>query len=324
MAKELTLIDLDGTLTSPNIKAILDGQPEKSPEVEVFIQAAAEFIAKEIPQLKQENIYKNIIKIIRDNVFPKRAKKNIWAKFQNTQGKPEPICPTVDHYLMVQSAVLIYLNAIWKQQSENKNSVSRNILKFIEGNKYMSPLFNYSRQASIPYEKIDDDAIDGLDEAMIKGNLIAVLTNSSNKNAQELLEPIFRERIILGKAKPGKLGIIGEAKKFENDPIWDLDGTKWGNSINLTEFFHESISLNLQRKAFHDLVQKVMEECGAERVHMIGDIPELELFPISNFPEFKARIGMRETESSAEESIRAIIKLCKADVSKNVSDLLID
>jgi hypothetical protein len=324
MTKELKLVDLDGTLTTPNIIAVLNEHPEQSPDVEAYIQAAAEFVSKEISELKQENVYKSIIKIIKENVIPKRAKKKLWAKFRNTQGKPEPICPPVDHFLMVQSAVLIYLKAIWKQQKDKENSVSRNIIKFIEANKYIGPLFDYSRKASISYEKIDSDAIDGLDEALEREDLIAILTNSSNKYAQDLLEPIFRERIIMGEAKPGKLGIIGDAKKYQNDPNWDIAGPRWGNSLDLTHFFNEEITLSLQRKALHDLVQKVMEECGAERVHMIGDIPELELFPISNFPEFKARISMRETESSAEESIIAVIRLCKASVSKKVSDLLVN
>ena len=110
-----------------------------------------------------------------------------------------------------------------------------------------------------------------------------------------------------GGAQRGKIGVIGDGRKFEVDTAWaGPEKTRFGNSLDLSEYFGDGAVLPLGRHHFHETVLTLMKQSGAEDLWMVSDVPELGLWPLLNWPEFRAQIAMRRNPTSSQESITAL------------------
>lgn len=288
----LELYDLDGTLNAIDVPGALEGRG--SAEVRLYLEAAARYMAGKIPSLHVEDIFEGI-KAGMKEVFPNRAKLSHWASFPNTQKTRLPICPAVDHFLLTPHAIRAYLSTC----EEAKDFLASN---------WEYDLYKFCSTETLPHAEIDDDARGALDTRLTQEAMMVVLTNSAPSKAVDMLTKAgFGDHLLVGGVKRGKIGVIGDGRKFEVDSTWSgPKETRYGSEIDLSADFEPGAVLQLGRKHFHDTVAALMKKSRAKSVWMASDIPELDLWPLRNWTKFRPEIAMRRNPTSAQESINAL------------------
>lgn len=317
--KTLELYDLDGTFNDFDVQAVLDGKGG-SPEVVAYLEASARFVRKGVSQLSEEEIHHGIKKAMRQGVLPNRSKTKYWGTFPDTNKNRIPICPAVDHYLLTPHAVRLYL----EEKREESRVLQTRIDAFLKDDSWIYPLYKFCSAESLDHAAIDDDARKVLEARLIRRAFVTIFTNSSPKKACTLLKKAgFGDYIKVGGVERGKIGVIGDGRKFQVDPSWQKEGDpRFGDTIDLSEFFDETGAIvDLRRRHFHQVVTGLMASSGASRVWMASDIPELDLYPLANWEEFRPRVAMRINPTSSPESIRATQELLGATIGTRLSDL---
>lgn len=310
-SETLELFDLDGTLNEIDVLGAVEGKG--SAEVSAYLEAATRFVAAKIPSLRVEDIFEGI-KVSMKAIFPGRAKFENWASFPNTQKESTRVCPAVDHFLLTPLAIKAYLSTIPEAAA------------FLASD-WNYALYSFCSKEALPHAEIDEDAKGALDGRLTREALMVLLTNSAPSKAVEMLTKAgFGDHLLVGGVQRGKIGVIGDGRKFEVDTEWSgPEKTRHGNSIDLSAYFGEGAVLPLGRRHYHDTVASLMEASGAKDVWMASDIPELDLWPLRNWPAFNAQIAMRRNPTSSQESITAITgSSIPLSISTRLSALTVD
>lgn len=312
----LELYDLDGTLTTTDAIGALEGRHDD--EVFHYIVAAAEFIGRELGLPIQE-AFQEIRRILISQVFPARAKPEFWGTFPASDGTKIPISPAVDHYLLTAQAVRVFLEK--RLQQENPGSEAfRKIQEFLATD-WEYPLFKFASDISLPYGHLDDDAIGVLQQRLGSNALAAIFTNSSIERAEALLRKAgLQARIEKDGITRGKIGVMGNAMKFQVDPSLP-EGPD--THIDLLPFWMD-IKLDLRRRVYREKVEALMRTLGTTEIFMATDIPEIDLYPLRAWFGHSAILAMKTNPSSAPESITAAQALLNAKISPQLSELTRD
>lgn len=295
-SQTLELYDLDGTLNEIDVPGALEGNG--SAEVKVYLEAAARFVANKIPSLRVEDIFEGIKAGMRE-VFPNRSKLSHWASFPDAQKNSTRVCPAVDHFLLTPHAIRAYLSTCEEAQ------------EFLASD-WQYDLYKFCSTETLPHAEIDDDAKGALSTRLTQEALMVVLTNSAPSKAVEMLTKAgFGDHLLVGGVERGKIGVVGDAKKFEVDLLRNVDhslgkGTRYGAVLDLGAYFEPGAILQLGRAHYHEIVARLMEQSGARSVWMASDIPELDLWPLHNWEKFNSQLAMRRNPTSSQESINAL------------------
>lgn len=294
--QRLELYDLDGTLNEIDVPGALEGKG--SAEVRFYLEAATRYVAGKVPSLRTEDIFEGI-KAGMKEVFPNRAKLSHWASFPDAQKNRLPICPAVDHFLLTPHAIRNYLSTCEEAKDFLASSWEYDLYKFCSAE-------------TLPHAGVDDDAKGALDTRLTQEALMVVLTNSAPSKAVEMLTRAgFGDHLLVGGVQRGKIGVIGDGRKFEVDNLRNVPhslgkGTRYGAALDLSAYFEPGATLQLGRAHYHEIVSNLMEQSRAKNVWMASDIPELDLWPLRNWTRFNPEIAMRRNPTSSPESIRAL------------------
>lgn len=300
MKKTLELIDLDGTCNSIDTR---------NQEVVRYFEEAAIFVSENTWLAKKE-----ILEWILTEVegLDREAYEH-WASFPNAQKGFEKVCPAVDHFLLTPSAIREFLKKKWNKEAS----------EFAAKNDWEYPLYKDCSAKSLEVSRIEEDAVFAISERIKAWALVAIFTNSSTEKAKTMLERAGFWEKISDSIQAGKIWVIWNWKKYEIDRAWKKEGTRFWDEIDLTEVFWEEIKLNLQRKHYHDLVKKAVEETGAGSIWMASDIPELDLYPLKNWG-FEVEVAVKSNKTSGEKSLKWAEKILWAKVSDRLSELILN
>lgn len=319
--------DLDGTCTDFDVTPYLAGKAG-SPEVAAYCEASVEYIIEKIPALSitPDELLPIIKQKMKDDVFPKRSTYEFWATFHTAQNGTARICPAVDVYLMNKHAVHIYL--AWRMKTAAPGSVlHKELAAFLEDPQWGHSLFHTSNSVSGKKATIDDDALGALEDRLEKNALVAILSNSKSYKARQLLEQAgFGRYIADDHLERGKIAIVGDCMKYLTDTEWPQhekpSPSRFGDFLDLSAFFKDvKTPLDLRRRHFYTIVQRLMNECGAKRAWIASDVACLDLFPFANWTAFNPIVAMRTSRTSAEEEILAVRELLGGCTSEKLSDL---
>ncbi|MBI4126068.1 MAG: hypothetical protein HY465_01100 [Deltaproteobacteria bacterium] len=322
--------DLDGTCNHLDIQAILDGH-QGSPEVTVYLAAAADFLLREIPQLPHtsEELLNLFKEQLRNDVFPKRSQHQWWATFPSVQREMVPICPAVDHYLLTPHAIRRVLEKE-VQRAAVSTTLQWTITTFLSSGHWEYSLFKFCSEASLPHATIEEDAIAIFENRLCKNALVSIFTNSATQKARTMAEKAgFGSYLIEDHFERGKLAIIGDGKKFMVDREWPQEckpkEMRFGDTVDLSRYFGEKDAIvDLRRRPFYERIKTLMHECGAKRSWMVSDIATLDLFPFANWLEFEPRVAMRTNPTSSPEEVLAARELLNATIGKNLPEITMD
>lgn len=316
MSNTLELVDLDGTTNTLDLQASLD---EREGEIfHYFVGAAqhiADFLNGDDNLIDVSDIFEGIKVASISVIFPERAHLKNWGTFPNSEKVQVPVTPAVDHMQVLKPAAAHYLRDLQSGLSPGELLYQR-IDQFFARD-WGFGLFKAGSSASLPHTNMEEDAITALDRALVNERLITIFTNSAPEKAAAMLGRAgFEDRIVKDRVEKGKIGAIGWAKK------WLINTDLPSDSVDLSEYYPDQISLDLRRGVYHDRVTELMESTGADRVAMYTDIPELDLYPLWRWFGDRARLAMKTNPMSAPESIAAAEGIMQADVSDRLSDLM--
>ncbi len=317
----LELFDLDGTCNEEDLGAVCEGR-DMPPEIEAYLIAAAEFLNQKLG-ISTEIALSGIKEEIKE-VFPKRSKHEFWGTFPSANGQSMRICPAVDHYLLTPHAVEAFLNSLLATETP-QGVLSQKIQDFFRQD-WRYPLYKFCSAASLPYASIDPDAVGVLESRMSRGALAAIFTNSATSKAEDMLDRvgIKADRRVINGVERGKIGVIGNGRKFEVDTEWSEPNIskRFGDHLDLSSAFGEpGVVIDLRRRHFHRTTSDLMESSGARSVWMASDIAELDLFPLMNWRDLNPRVVMRTNSTSSQESIGATCSLLNARVGHSLSSI---
>lgn len=310
----LHLVDLDGTANTIDIKAALEGRG--CPEIHHYILAAADFVAKET-DLPKKTVFDGLKTSILTQVYPQRDQYQYWGSFPSTTDEPVKIVPAVDHFMLVIAAVPLVLKD--ELVKAGQNTPTGNKIKTFLESKWVHPLFKFSSDASLPHAEIEEDAREALEDILSRDELVAILTNSSPEKARILLERAgFGDRIQAGGVDSGKIGAIGNTRKFQVDLTQPTEGA----FLDLSPYFGFQVHLDLRRRVFRGLVRKLVEETRVQAIRVYSDMPEMDIFPLAAEFGTQARHGMKLNPCSVEGSIRAARALIGTVTENSLSALV--
>lgn len=302
---DVWLLDLDGTLNTIDIE-----DESKSPEVAAYITAAAEFVSKAVPSLgSADAVRARIIEEIR-NVFPQRDVWKNWGTFPDSQNVLRPVAPAVDHFLLVPLAVERLLSDVDDVEADAFKNMPK-------GWRY--PLYNHSSNASIPHSAIEPEAKAGIEKLIVRPDCrVAIFTNSSPEKARALLmDAGFGGYLVDDELQSGKIGVVGNGKKFVIDPGWGRPAqTKFSTpTIDVGAAFGAGAHIDLRRKTFYDKLRMLLGVVQPKRVVMASDIPELDHWPVADWAEFSTLclmkrnpVSSRRSEDLAVEHLGAVVR----------------
>lgn len=313
-SKLLELYDLDGTLTTIDIHASLEGRGGK--EVLEYVVAAAEHVAQKT-DLPTGEVFDGIKAAI-IGIFPDRMKAEHWAVFPASDKSPKKIFPAADHFILVQAAVMRFLQERLNKEGRESESGKR-IAEFLESS-WINSMYQHANAASVPHAEMDEDAVWAVEKRLRAGALAAVISNSSTDKVNRLLSRAgFGDYIVQDRVEAGKIGAIGNAKKW----LVDVDVPETEENVVDLSAFGLPVKLDLRRKFFQDRVKTLMTEAGAERVFMATDIPELDSFPLEvAFGRGQVQHGIKVNPTGTPESIEAARVLLGAKISTRFSELV--
>lgn len=318
----LNIYDLDGTLSQLGIKETLEQRPGSSMEIQTYFMAAMDYICKALPELKKNDVYDGVKAKALQVVLPNNGNTEYWGRFSSVQNKSVPICPAVDHFLVTASAATLYLQEILVREGE-ESLLGQKIKGCLSNPEFTDKMFLSANAAAINHSKMDEVGIEVIDRSLSRNALAVVMSNSSNTKASTMLDRAgFGGRIVNDRAQRGKIGVVGSAMKWQVDEEWRPEGTKWGNSVDLSKFHGNGAALDLRRRKFHDRVRDLVNDSGASGVTMASDIVELDLLPLANWPEFSPQLALRTNSNSVAGSTRAAVELCEARVGENLAEIL--
>ncbi len=320
----LELYDLDGTCNDEDMGAVCEGK-ESSQEIEIYLVAAATFVDETLDIGKDEVLrgIKSQIPLI----FPRRSEHGFWGTFPSATGEKTKICPAVDHFLLTPLAIEGFLKLLLAQ--ERPESVLAQKVNSFLASDWRYPLYKYCSNLSLPYASIDEDAIGVLESRMSRGALPAIFTNSTPDKAQTMLEKagIGSRNIVLNRVERGKIGVIGNGRKFEVNRNWvgSLSDNLPNQHLDLSDYFgEEGVVVDLRRQHFYETVFALMGQAGVGKVWMASDIPELDLFPLMNWRNLNPRVAMRVNSTSSAASIRALQAIHSVNIGRTLSKISSD
>lgn len=313
-SKRLELYDLDGTLTTIDILSALDGRGGK--EVLEYVVAASEFVAKKtgIPLGEVfDGIKAEII-----GIFPNRLEEQYWAVFPASDKSPKRIFPAEDHFILVQAGARKFLQERLEEDGRESES-GRKIAGFLESS-WINPMYQHANAVSMEYAEMDEDAIHAVEKRIRAGALAAVISNSSTEKVDKLLRKAgFGDYLIQDRVEPGRIGAIGNAKKW----LVDVSVPETDENILDLRSFGLPVLLDLRRKYFQDRVMALMESVGAKRVLMATDIPALDSFPLEiALPRGSVSHGIKLNPTGTLQSMNAARTLLGARISTRFSELV--
>lgn len=315
MGQLLELYDLDGTLTTEDVVAALEGKGCR--EILEYVIAASEHVSQKTG-IPVGEVFDGIKTAIIGTVLPNRLQAQYWAEFPASDKSIKLICPAADHFFLVKRAVEHFLNE--RLQVEGSQSESGKKISAFLDSLWTYPLFQHASDVSLQYAHIDEDAVQGLEQRIRAGALAAVISNSTTDKIKTLLERAgFGSHITQGRVERGKIGMIGDAKKWLVDvtiPVTDE------NILDLSRF-DLPVPLDLRRSFFQRRVQEIAASVRAECVLMVSDIPELDLFPLEiAFERVSVEHAVRVNPVSVPQSIEAARVLLGARISTRFSELV--
>lgn len=318
-SRVLRLYDLDGTLTTPSLT---------SREGSAYRAAAARHVATRLPMgsFRVEDIESGVARAIDETVFPARHLPKFWAKFATTQQALAAICPCVDHYLLTQFGTQVYLAQIAAAVGAH-DPVRSAITTFLADPQWANRMYGVAAKAAESFAEMDDDARTALEAELTHGNrYAAIFTNSSLGKARGIVARAGLERFVVeNQLRRGKLGLIGDGRKAVVDEAWPRSlnvDTRWGTSVDVTEYFGEPIAVDLRRRAFYERVAALVQEIEAAAVAMVSDIGALDLVPIANWTAFRPTVVMRRTPMSVAHEERMVAELLGGHVVGTFSQAL--
>lgn len=319
LSNVLELYDLDGTLTTPSFEAA---------EGKAYLEAVVRFVIERIPTFRghEEGMLAGLLKTIMEDVYPQRH--HAWAQFPTAQGKMMNVCPSVDHYLLTQLGVRLYLEGRIPVVGETSDSASQ-IGTFFGSATWANEMYGAASHASAPFARMDDDARGVLEDRLRKNALSAIFTNSSVAKARAVaIQAGFERYLVEEKLERGKLALIGNARKAVIDEEWSETEkparTRWGDQVNVSQFFGEGMIVDLRRRAYYERIAALMTLSGAHSVWLAGDMAVLELLPMANWLAFNPTVIMRQTPMSAPEEIAVVQQLIGARVVSSLTDAVVD
>lgn len=312
------LYDLDGTLTGISLDNAEGGS---------YLQAAVERLVFDVSELTSGRSNRDVERRIRDvidtEVFPNRQAPRYWAQFPTVQGQDARVCPSVDHYLLVQYGMKVFLNRCL-EEAPRDSFFATQISGFLASEDWINHIYVHASGASLPNASIEEDAREVLESERAKGRLVAVFTNSSVNKAETLLRKAgFGDRLAIDRLEAGRVGIFGRGKKAEIDSKWfSPPDSPFGDVANVSHFFGEEALVDLRRRTYHEKVAEIMKKSGRHTAVMFGDIVCLELLPFANWQQFSPVACMRTTPMSAPGEIAAATALFGGRVAARLSDLV--
>ncbi|GEM_PF-4473552 len=295
MAHEADFFDADGTLTEIDMEGALAGRPGTG-EVQRYFESAVTFAAQKTGMAVRE-VDERLRALILGEVFPNRAHPDYWGKLQADQ----PTSPAVDHFLLIEAAVR-RLDPIFKQPGQT------------------TELYRTASAAAHEHAVIEDDAIGVLGNILSRNGIVGITTNSSTKKIDDMLRRAgFGAYITHDQIAPGRIGVIGDAFKFEVDPTMPDSPSE---HADLSPFYGADIRLDLRRRIFRERVRKACREAGITVVRYISDIPELDLYPMKAEFGDGLRCAMRWNPTSADETAEAVRSILGAPVGTQLSKLV--
>ncbi len=313
--KRLELYDVDGTLNTIDVLAALEGRGGL--EIQHYLIAAADLVAEKTG-LPQTEVFDGIKAAILE-IFPNRMNARYWGKFPATDGMLVPICPAVDYYLLVPPAIELFLKS--RLAEETDEAAKTKINTFLRSS-WRYPLYKAGSAAASPYEHIEGDAVGVLEGRLRKNALLALITNSATDKVIALLRRAGFERYIkLDGVERGRIGVVGDAKKFQVDVSIPRSPT---SHFDLYGCGSHPVEIDLRRTTYRRRVAGLMAQCGAEEVFMATDIPELDAYPLEAWYGNHAMHGMKINPTSAPQSIVAAAINLRARISDRLADLVRD
>ncbi len=297
-------IDLDGTTNTIDMLGALEGR--SCPEIQSYLFHAANFVGQQTG-ISSAKVLKHLRKIILEAVYPQRDQYEHWGSFPSSDKTLVKITPAVDHFMLIRSAIEIYLKA---------QRQTRRIQQFLATD-WAYAVFKSASDSSMQDAQMDPDAIEAIDGLLTRDELAVILTNSDVKKAELMLRKAgFGSRMALESVTPGKIGAIGGARKFE------VDVTQPAESVDLSPYFGFPVQLDLRRRRLVETVRGLVEATGADRLCVYTDMPEMEGYPLAKEFGERARHGMKLNPCSVEGSVRAARELIGAVTSDRLSVLV--
>lgn len=313
MPLDTHILDLDGTLTDLDVVGVLEGRAS-APEIQHYFIAAARFVEARTG-LGEPHIHDGILDVMRTEVFPNREKAEHWGTF----GSGEPICPAVDHFLLLESSLKIYLKRQLSQVPKGGTTYQK-ILGFLANPGIMNAMFQEANPVAASYAEIDEDGKGALEEMLRRNDRIAIVTNSKTEKAVALVTKAgLQEYLVGGQLVPGRIATVGDAMKFKLDKTWEPPE---GHSVDLSSYYGEPITLDIRRRTFRERMRILLADPSIGNFGVFSDVPELDLYPMAAEFGKRARCAMRITPQSLPGQIRAAEELLGAKSGPNLSDLL--
>lgn len=315
MPNRLHLVDLDGTVNDIDIRLAFERRG--SPEVAAYIHGAAKFVS-ERTGLPEEEVLTGLKQTILHDVLPYRTQYDYWGTFPMSDGRPAKICPAVDHYLLMYAAVPIFLWRRILEEDARSDTVAR-IYAFLDSN-WKYPLFSFASDCALPHAEIEADAVGALQEILRRNEFVAIVTNSSTRKAEDLLKQAgFGDRLEVGGVSRGKIGVMGDAMKFQIDPNLPKDG----QIIDLSGYFgFPEAKVDNRRRVFRTRMRQLFTAVGAGEIIVYSDIPELDNYPLAAEFGERARHGMKLNPTSVDASVDAAMAVLYAATSRKLSELV--
>lgn len=267
-----------------------------------------------------------ILETIMEDVYPQRHLS--WAQFPTAQGKMVAVCPSVDHYLLTQLGIQLYLEGNIPVVGE-RSDVASQIRDFLGDANWANEMYRVASLASAPFAQMDDDARGVLEDRLRRRALIAIFTNSSVAKARTVATQAgFGKYLVEERLERGKLALIGKARKALVDEEWPEEEkparTRWGDQVDVSQFFGEGMVVDLRRRAYYERIVELKTLSGARSVWMVGDMVALELLPLANWLAFNPTVVMRRTPMSAPEEIAVAQQLMGARVVSSLTEAVAD
>lgn len=309
MAETLEIYDLDGTCTTIDMIAGLSG--EEDAEVTYYYAAAVEFLVQTTGGEEWE-ISMELQQIIMEDIYDHRHEVQNWARFPDSDGQMQPAFPAVDHYALILKAVEKYIE---------KTPFTKMAFEEMTNANWRNIFYKYCSQQSLEHTELDEDAVEVLRDAINRRANAVIVTNSSTNKAATLLKRagFTDDEISIGHAEKGKIGIVGGAEKFK------IDTTAPESTLDLSSYYEgEKAILDLRRTTFFKILNRLVEETGAAKLHIVDDIAELTNHAVeAHFRDTNIEVthAIRENPTSYPGSLQAARELLNAKVSTKLSEL---
>ena len=302
----LEIFDLDGTLTNMDVAAALREESGSSLEIREYLIAAVHYLCEKIDGLRPEAVLPELRPKMLSVALPNRALDKNWGRFpEKGTGEMKRISPAVDHFFLVRTGVKLYLEDLYAEN--RRNVLGERIREFLQGN-WMEPMYRRANEAAWKHAEMDDDSIGVLEDRIRREALLVIMTNSDTAKAVAMLNKagFGDDRIIEGGVERGKIGIVGDARKWEVDPNFTVDDMFYGDEMDLSLYYRQpGIVVDIRRGRFHGQVDSLMQASGARRAWMATDMPELDGYPFMNWRQFRPNLVVRTNPTSAPASIVA-------------------